>query len=73
MEIIGLIVVYVLIIVYDIPSILKLKRVLVHLIVYICILLSGFVISLLQIIEKPPISPSVIIENIVKSVFSIFV
>jgi hypothetical protein len=68
MAILALISVYILILAYDTPSILKLKKASLHMILYFTISFIGFVVSLLQIIDKPPISPSKIIENIVKAV-----
>lgn len=67
--VIGLIAIFVIIILIDIPGILKTNKKIKTMVIYFFLMAAGFVISLLLIIDKAPTSPSKIIERIVKSVF----
>ncbi len=64
---IPLIIAFVLIIIIDYYSILRSKARKLY-IVYFLLLSIGFVINLLLIMDKAPISPAVIIERMVKSI-----
>ncbi len=64
--VIALIIVFILIIMVDISGLIKTNKRLKTMIVYFSLITMGFVISLLQVIDKKPVSPSVIIEKIVK-------
>ncbi|WP_425447973.1 hypothetical protein [Dethiothermospora halolimnae] len=67
--IIGLIVLFIIAIIIGLPYILKTNKPKRTAIVYSCLIVIGFVMSLLQIIDKMPPSPVILIEKIVKGVF----
>lgn len=66
--IVGLIIGYCVIISIDLPILMKTNNKKKTLIVYTFILLSAFILSILLIIDKAPISPTIIIENIIKQI-----
>ncbi|MBS4539332.1 hypothetical protein GOQ27_12725 [Clostridium sp. D2Q-11] len=66
--ILGLIVIFLILIIIDIPYILKKKSANRILIVYSLLMIVGFTMSLLQIIDKIPKSPVVLIEKIVTAI-----
>jgi hypothetical protein len=67
MKVIGLIGLFIIITLIDMPAIIKkTEGRWKFLIIYGFIIITGFTISLLQIIKKAPISPSQIIEGIIK-------
>ena len=66
MKIFGLISIFIVIGLYETQNIIKMKQKAKNLIVFSIILTSAFIISLLQVLDKSPISPSKMIEIIVK-------
>lgn len=66
MMVAGLISAFVIIILIDLPALLKANNRMKTIIVYSALIVAGFTISLLLVIGKKPISPSQIIEKIVK-------
>lgn len=66
--IIGVIAAFAIIILIDRPVLNKTNKKIKTSIVYFSILTIAFILSLLQVIGKPPTSPSVVIEEIVKSI-----
>lgn len=66
--IIGLIAIFCIIFVFDLPSLMKNNNKKKTIIVYFILLIAAFSISLLQILDKAPMSPSDFIENIVTSI-----
>lgn len=64
---IGLIAFFLIIILIDLRGLLKTDQKVKTIIVYFSLIITGFIISLLQIIDKAPVSPAVIIENMIKS------
>ncbi|QVK18389.1 hypothetical protein KHQ81_01345 [Mycoplasmatota bacterium] len=64
--VVALIGVFLLVIIIDISGLMKTNQRLKTMIVYFTLLTLGFIISLLQVIDKKPVSPSIIIEKIVK-------
>jgi hypothetical protein len=69
MLVIGLIAAFCLIFLLDLPGLLKTNHRVKTLGIYIFLLAAGFVMSLLQVIEKAPPSPVVFIEKVVRSIF----
>lgn len=69
MKIFGLIAIFLIIVVIDIPYIAK-KITGKHrcFAAYGFILITGFIISILQVIERAPVSPSKVIQTIVKGI-----
>ncbi len=69
MKIFGIIAIFIMLIMIDIPTIIKkTSGKLKYLIVYSFIITIGFTISVLQAIEKTPTSPSKAIEFIIKGI-----
>ncbi|MCX7747837.1 MAG: hypothetical protein N2645_13255 [Clostridia bacterium] len=69
MKVIGLVAAFMVIACIDVPSLLKKQDSKVkYLTVYGFIIISGFVISLLQVMNKPPVSPAKVIESIIKGI-----
>lgn len=68
----GLIGVYILIFLFDLPSLIKSKDKKRTIMVYALIFTMGFIISLLQILDKSPITPTIVIEKIFKTVIGVF-
>ncbi|WHH61156.1 hypothetical protein [Petroclostridium sp. X23] len=66
MLVIGTIAVFLIIILIDIGVLLKTNHKIKTMIVYFSLILVGFTISILQVVDKAPQSPSIIIEKIVK-------
>lgn len=64
--ILSLIVVYCIIILIDIKDLTKTDKMIKSTIIYWGLIGVGFVISLLQVIEKDPMSPTIIIEKLIK-------
>lgn len=64
--IIGLIAAFCIVLLIDIPGLLKTNNRIKTTIVYIFLIAAGFTISLLLVTDKAPVSPAKIIENIVK-------
>jgi hypothetical protein len=64
--VIGLIAVFCIVILIDMPGLLKTNHRIKGMIIYFFLLTTGFTISLLQMMDKAPISPSKIIENMIK-------
>ncbi|WP_069650312.1 hypothetical protein [Caloranaerobacter ferrireducens] len=67
--VIGLITIYILIVVFDIPVISRTNKKKKTIIVYSILLGLSFIVSILLMFEKMPTTPSIVIENLVKSVF----
>ncbi|KGG81251.1 hypothetical protein [Caloranaerobacter azorensis] len=65
----GLIIIYILILIFDIPVILKTNNRRKTIIIYSVLLGVSFIISILLMLEKMPTTPSIVIEQIVKTVF----
>lgn len=69
MVVLGMIAAFITIALIDIPSIVKKSK---HRVKYIgfyaFILVIGFTISLLQVIDKAPVSPAKVIESIIKRI-----
>lgn len=69
MVILGIIAAFITITLIDIPSIVKKSKHRVKYIgLYAFILVIGFTISLLQVIDKAPASPANVIESIIKGI-----
>jgi NADH:ubiquinone oxidoreductase subunit H len=69
MVVLGIIAAFIIIALIDIPSIVnKSKNRLKYIVFYAFILAIGFTISLLQVINKAPASPSKVIESIIKGI-----
>ncbi|OPJ55382.1 hypothetical protein [Alkalithermobacter paradoxus] len=66
--VIGLVVAYLVIILIDISDLLKSKEKMKVISIYFSLVIIGFTISYLQIIGKAPTSPSILIENMVRSI-----
>lgn len=64
----GLIAIFSIIVLIDLHGLLKADQKVKTIIVYSFLIITGFTISFLQLIDRMPVSPAVIIENIVKSV-----
>jgi len=64
----GLIAAYIGIIIIDLPVILRCNKIKKTTIIYFCILLIGFILSLLQVIDQAPPSPSDVIAKILDSI-----
>ncbi|MBM7615807.1 hypothetical protein [Alkaliphilus hydrothermalis] len=63
--IIGLTIGYILMMIFDIPLIIKSNKIKKVIILYLTISLLGFTLSLLQILDKQPLSPSNLIAKII--------
>lgn len=66
MMVVGLIFAFVILVLIDLPTLLKANHRMKTIIVYTVLMITGFTISLLLVIGKKPVSPSQIIEKIVK-------
>jgi hypothetical protein len=64
--IIGLIAIFSVIGFIDLPGLLKTNQRVKTMIVYFFLLAAGLTISILQLLEKAPVSPAKIIEKMVK-------
>lgn len=62
----ALIGVFCIVVLIDLPGLLKTNQRKKSVILYLFLISMGFIISLLQVIDKTPVSPSIIIEKIVK-------
>lgn len=67
-NVISLIAVFCIIISIDFKKLLKTKNVKKIMLVYFTILIVGFLISLLQVIDKAPPSPAIYIEKTIDSI-----
>lgn len=63
---IGLIAIYIVIILMDIPGIFKANKKIKFMIVYLGLLSFSFLLSVLELMDKTPVSPTVIIETTLK-------
>jgi len=63
--ILWLIVTYILMIIVDIPIIIRTNKIKKTIILYLTISLLGFTLSLLQILDKQPLRPSVVIAKMI--------
>lgn len=69
MKVLGLTLIFVLIAIINITSIIKKTTEKVkYIVTYVFILAMSFIVSLLQVVEKSPTSPSKVIETIVKGI-----
>ena len=66
--VIGLVVIFIVVFLIDYSSLLNTNKNKKMLITYAFLMILGFTISLLQIIDKAPPSPAIIIESIVNSI-----
>ena len=66
--IIGLIAIFGVVVLIDLPGLLKTNQRAKTMIVYFFLLAAGLTISILQILGKAPVSPAKIIEKMVKFV-----
>jgi hypothetical protein len=67
--VIGLVVIFILIVIFDLKDILKKsKDIKKYILIYFVIIMLGLTLSILQIIDKPPVSPSKVIESVIKTV-----
>lgn len=66
--VIGLIVIFCILVLIDLPVLLKTNNRKKTAVIYIFLMALGFTIGLLQVLGNPPPSPSRIIENIIKSI-----
>lgn len=64
----GVIAAFLSIILLDIPTLLKTNKRKKTAIIYFALILVGFTISFLLVLDKAPTSPSVLIEDIIKNI-----
>jgi len=66
--IIGLIAIFGVVVLIDLPGLLKTNQRAKTMIVYFFLLSAGLTISILQLLDKAPVSPAKVIEKMVKFV-----
>lgn len=67
-KIVGVIAGFLIIILLDIPTLLKTNQRKKTAIIYFVLISVGFTISLLLVLDKAPTSPSILIEDIIKNI-----
>lgn len=65
MMIVGLIIIFGIVILIDLHDLLNSDQRLKAGLIYVVLLGSGFIISFLQLIDRAPTSPAIVIENLI--------
>ncbi|KZL92413.1 hypothetical protein CLMAG_22220 [Clostridium magnum DSM 2767] len=61
--------IFIVMVAYDLPGLLKTKKRAKAMALYFIIVFIGLTLSILLVTDKAPVSPSILIEKMVKSMF----